>query len=75
MPDQLWSFEVSERDQVELERRLRSQTLPVRMVERARIILLSAAGVRGREIATRVGCSQQTVVAWRARYAKKGWPD
>jgi transposase len=49
--------------------------MPVRMVERARIILLSAAGVMGREIATRVGCSQQTVVAWRARYAKRDWPD
>jgi hypothetical protein len=28
--------------------------------------------VTGREIAERVGCSEQTVVAWRARYAKNG---
>jgi transposase len=26
----------------------------------------------GREIAARVGCSEQTVVAWRARYANQG---
>jgi transposase len=42
------------------------------MVQRARIVLLSADGVMGREIAARVGCSEQTVVAWRARYAKEG---
>jgi transposase len=42
------------------------------MVQRARIVLLSADGVMGREIAARVGCSEQTVVAWRARYAKGG---
>jgi transposase len=41
------------------------------MTQRARIVLLSADGVPGREIAARVGCSEQTVVAWRARCAKQ----
>jgi transposase len=63
---------VSERDRAELERRMRSQTVPARVAQRARIVLLSADGVTGREIAARVGCSEQTVVAWRARYAKEG---
>jgi transposase len=42
------------------------------VVERARIVLLSADGMTGREISARVGCSEQTVVAWRARYTKEG---
>jgi transposase len=42
------------------------------MAQRARIVLLSDEGMTGREIVERVGCSQQTVVAWRARYAKDG---
>jgi len=42
------------------------------MVQRARIILLSADGYLGREVATRVGCSAQSVVAWRNRYEEEG---
>jgi transposase len=66
------AFQVSDSDRAELERRVRSRTAPARMVQRAGIVLLSADGVMGREIAARVGCSEQTVVAWRARYAKEG---
>jgi hypothetical protein len=40
--NRIWKFHVSEPDRVELERRVRSQTAPARMVERARIVLLSA---------------------------------
>lgn len=36
---------LSERDRVDLERRVRSQTAPARMAERARIVLLSADGL------------------------------
>ena len=72
MPNQIWAFQLSDRDRDELEQRVRSQTVPARVVERARIILLSDDGVMGRDIATRVGCSEQTVVAWRARYVKEG---
>jgi hypothetical protein len=46
MPHQLWTFEVSERDRVELERRVRSQTAPVRMVEWAWIVLLLMPAIR-----------------------------
>ena len=51
---------------------MRSHTTPAGMVQRARIVLRSAEGVKGRETLERVGCSEQTVVAWRARYAKNG---
>jgi len=63
---------VSERDRQELERRVRSKTLPAREVERARIVLLSTEGLSGVEVAERVGCSEPTVVAWRRRYAERG---
>ena len=46
---------VSERDRQELERRVRSKTLPARQVERARIVLLSTEGLSGVEIAERIG--------------------
>ncbi|MGZ8650208.1 MAG: helix-turn-helix domain-containing protein, partial [Solirubrobacteraceae bacterium] len=40
------------------------------MVERARIVLCASEGLRGEEIAERVGCSMPTVVKWRGRYAR-----
>ena len=46
---------MSERDRQELERRVRSKTLPARQVERARIVLLSTEGLSGVEIAERIG--------------------
>jgi transposase len=45
---------------------------PARVVERARIVLLSADGLTGRQIAERVGASEPTVVLWRRRFAQDG---
>ena len=42
------------------------------MVERAQIVLAAAEGLKGVEIAERVGCSEPTVVKWRGRYAERG---
>ena len=42
------------------------------MVQRARIVLCASEGLKGEQIAERVGCSQPTVVKWRARYARDG---
>src|SRR5215218_10729574 len=64
--------EVPEADRRELERRVRDKGLPAREVERARIVLLSAQGVPGKQIAARVGCAEPTVVMWRSRYAARG---
>jgi transposase len=63
---------VSERDRAELERRVRARSASARSVERARIVLLSAQGYSGVEIAERVGCSEPTVVLWRRRYSERG---
>jgi transposase len=63
---------VSEADRRELQRRARNKGAPAREVERARIVLLSAEGMPGQQIAARVGCAEPTVVTWRRRYAESG---
>src|SRR5258707_4935658 len=55
-----------------LERRARDRGAPARVVERARIVLLSAEGLTGPQIAWRVGCSEPTVIKWRRQYAEAG---
>src|SRR5215207_926675 len=64
--------EVPEADRRELERRVRDKGAPAREVERARIVLLAAQGVPGKQIAAIVGCAEPTVVTWRGRYAESG---
>jgi len=65
-------IELSALDRGELERVVRASSSEVRLVERARIVLCASEGLKGEEIARRVGCSQPTVVKWRARYARAG---
>ena len=62
----------SEQSREELERRVRSQTIPARSAKRARIVLLAAAGHSGAEIAELVGVSEPTVAQWRQRYERLG---
>jgi transposase len=65
-------IEVPAEDRSELERIVRAVSAEVRMVERARIVLCAAEGLKGEEIAERLGCSLPTVVKWRGRYARAG---
>src|SRR3954453_847024 len=65
---------IPEADRGERRRRARSKGAPARVVERARIVLLSAEGVPGKQIAARVGCAEPTAVTWRRRYAERGLP-
>lgn len=65
-------IEVSDGDRVELERIVRAVSSEVRMVERARIVLAAAEGLKALEICERVGCSEPTVTKWRGRYAREG---
>jgi transposase len=53
----------------------RSQTLPFRVVQRARALLLAADGVTNVEISELVGVSRPTVLAWRADFAERGLVD
>jgi transposase len=66
------TVEVPDADRRELQRRVRDKGAPARAVERARIVLLAAEGVPGKQIAAIVGCAEPTVVTWRGRYAARG---
>src|ERR687890_2703194 len=64
--------QVPDADRGELQRRARDKGAPARVVERARIVLLAADEVPGKQIAAIVGCAEGTVVTWRGRYAERG---
>src|SRR3954465_9425211 len=72
MAAQVRMVEIPQADRRELERRVRDKDAPARVVERARIVLLAAEGVPGKQIAAIVGCAEPTVVTWRGRYAERG---
>src|ERR671939_1867101 len=72
MPNRVRVLAVRDQDRAELERRSRSKAEAARVVQRARIVLLSEQGLSGPVIAERVGCSEPTVVLWRRRYAEEG---
>jgi len=63
---------VSDEDRVELERIVRATSSEVGLVERARIVLAAAEGLKALDICERVGCSEPTVTKWRSRYAEQG---
>src|SRR5829696_4474555 len=66
------AVDVPPRDRAELERWLRSPSMPAGLVTRARIVLAAADGAGTNEIVERVGVSKPTVIAWRRRYAAEG---
>jgi hypothetical protein len=50
----------------------RGRSLPARQVERARVVLLAAAGKQDLEIAAEIGISNQKAARWRGRFLKLG---
>ena len=57
-----------------LEQWARARSLPMRLVERARIVLAAAAGKQDKEIAAEVGVSAQKAARWRKRFGELGVP-
>src|ERR1039457_1626514 len=57
-----------------LEQWARSRSLPVRQVQRAKIILLAADGKQDLEIAAAVNIGNHKAARWRKRFLKKGFP-
>jgi transposase len=57
-----------------LERLVRSRTAEQRVVERARIVLASADGLKNADICATVGVSRPTVIRWLDRYEELGIP-
>ena len=53
-----------------LESQARSRSFPLRVVERARIVLLAASGQQDKEIAARMVTTPKKVSRWRKRIVK-----
>jgi transposase len=74
VPKPAAALPVSAEQLAELRTWLRSSSIPAGLAQRARIITLAADGVANAEIAELAGCSRQTVITWRQRFAQHG-PD
>jgi len=72
MPNRVRILTVPDADRAKLERRVKDRGVQARVAERARIVLLSAEGLTGPQIAQRVGCTEPTVIKWRRQYAEDG---
>jgi transposase len=55
-----------------LERLGRARSEPARVVERARIVLMAAAGLENKEIARSMGIMPETAARWRGRFLEGG---
>ena len=64
--------ELTEDQKRSLQQWARGRSLPARQVERARVILLAAAGMQDLEIAAEMGISNQKAARWRKRFLKIG---
>ncbi len=65
-------IELSQEEAAELTRLVRSKLSSVRLVERARIVLLAAQGMQNLQIAQELGIDRITAGRWRQRYIDSG---
>jgi putative transposase len=68
------TIELSPEEQAELERVARSRRTPQAIAQRARIVLMTAAGMGPADVGKQLGISQPTIRKWRARYVQDGLP-
>ena len=64
----LYPIELSEEEERELRQRAARYTLPYREVQRAKLVLMAAAGLQNGEIARRLEVRVDTVRKWRKRF-------
>jgi transposase len=64
--------ELSEAQRKQLETWAGGRTIPVRVAERAKMILLAAQGQTDKEISTQLGIWRGTVARWRGRFISDG---
>ena len=55
-----------------LERMARARSMPARLVERARIVLLTADGMKKKQIARRMNLTEKKTARWRSRFLAGG---
>ena len=63
---------VTDEQRETLSRWSRGRSTPVRLMQRAKIVLLAAEGKMNKDIATELGIMPNTVVRWRGRFATGG---
>jgi putative transposase len=63
---------LTEQDREQMEGLASSRSLPAGVVDRARIILLSAGGMTNQRIARQLGMANATVGKWRGRFLRSG---
>ncbi len=63
---------LTEEQRVRLQMWARGRRTPVRLAERARIILLAADGIADKDIAVKENCDRRTVARWRKRFVAQG---
>jgi hypothetical protein len=61
---------LSEDERIELTRLVRSKLISIRLVQRARIVLLVAAGKQNKAVAAQLSLGRMSVARWRERYAQ-----
>ena len=65
-------IELDDAQRKTLSRWARGRSTPMRLVTRAKIVLLAAAGEENQQIAAELGVTRRTVGRWRSRFAGKG---
>jgi len=63
---------LTDEEQAELTKLVRSKLSSVRLAQRARIVLLAARGLQNTDIAAQVGVGRVQVARWRQRYIESG---
>jgi transposase len=63
---------LTDEDESELAKLARSKRTSVRLVQRARIVLLAAQGLQNKDIAEQLGIGRVQVARWRERYLESG---
>ena len=63
---------LTETERATLTRWSRGRSTPVRLMQRAKIVLRAAEGKMNKEIAAALGINPNTVVRWRSRFARQG---
>ena len=66
------AVELNSEQRQALERMARSRSLPARVVERARIVLLAAEGLENKQIAQWMGMTPEKAARWRNRFRAGG---
>lgn len=72
MPRANTQISLTQEDRLQLESMARSKSLPHGLVQRAQIVLMSADGLGGTEVARRTRTTRPTVSLWRSRFRSRG---